>query len=390
MAATMERTNYPGIFTRGSRYVVAYRDERGKQRKPSFRTLEEARRAKGRIDSGDPEGTDLTPFEQYATDWLDSYAGRTSRGLSPRTKRAYRRSLENRLIPFFGRQAIGKIRPRDVRRLIVKLEVEGLSASTIRNDVAPLRAMYAMALEDGDVSRSPTAGVRINGRDDDSDEAPRALTRVELAALLAELPDEWRLFFAFLTHTGLRISEAIGLEWSAVEFGDQPRVHVRRQCIRGEWSTPKSAKSKRRVPLSPDMARSLWRLRGIRGDGELVFPSQTNTPLRDGDVARRVLKPAAIRAGLLRPRESWFKSDKPEPWVGFHTFRHTCASLLFAAGRNVKQVQEWLGHADPGFTLRTYVHLMDDGRGNAEFFDHLEPRGSDQSRPAEDVRTEVA
>jgi integrase len=35
----------------------------------------------------------------------------------------------------------------------------------------------------------------------------------------------------------------------------------------------------------------------------------------------------------------------------------------------VKQVQEWLGHSDPGFTLRTYVHLMDEGLGGAEFLD---------------------
>jgi integrase len=33
--------------------------------------------------------------------------------------------------------------------------------------------------------------------------------------------------------------------------------------------------------------------------------------------------------------------------VSFHTFRHTCASLLFAEDKNAKQVQEWLGHADP-------------------------------------------
>jgi hypothetical protein len=44
-------------------------------------------------------------------------------------------------------------------------------------------------------------------------------------------------------------------------------------------------------------------------------------------------------------------------------------SLLFAAGKNVKQVQEWLGHADPGFTLRTYVHLLDEGLGDADFMD---------------------
>ena len=57
------------------------------------------------------------------------------------------------------------------------------------------------------------------------------------------------------------------------------------------------------------------------------------------------------------------------PWVGFHTFRHTCASILFARGKSIKQVQEWLGHADPGFTLRTYVHLMDEGLGSAGFLD---------------------
>ena len=39
------------------------------------------------------------------------------------------------------------------------------------------------------------------------------------------------------------------------------------------------------------------------------------------------------------------------------------------AGRNVRQVADWLGHADPSFTLRTYVHLMDKGIGDAEFMD---------------------
>jgi hypothetical protein len=37
----------------------------------------------------------------------------------------------------------------------------------------------------------------------------------------------------------------------------------------------------------------------------------------------------------------------------------------------VKQVAEWLGHADPAFTLRTYVHLLDDGVGDAAFFDRV-------------------
>jgi integrase len=97
-----------------------------------------------------------------------------------------------------------------------------------------------------------------------------------------------------------------------------------------------------------------------------VFASSVGTTLIPGKVAKNVLWPATAAAGLVIDNDE--KESEPFP-VTFHTFRHTCASLLFDNGRNIKQVQEWLGHADPGFTLRTYVHLMDAGVGDAEFFD---------------------
>jgi hypothetical protein len=69
------------------------------------------------------------------------------------------------------------------------------------------------------------------------------------------------------------------------------------------------------------------------------------------------LKPAVRKAGL--------------PWVSAHTFRHTAGSLLFEAGKNPKQVQEWLGHHDAAYTLNTYVHILDGGLGDADFLDHV-------------------
>jgi hypothetical protein len=60
-----------------------------------------------------------------------------------------------------------------------------------------------------------------------------------------------------------------------------------------------------------------------------------------------------------------------------NSFRHTCASLLFApveqggGGKNAKQVQEWLGHHSPAYTLKEYVHLIDAGVGDATFLDEL-------------------
>ena len=51
----------------------------------------------------------------------------------------------------------------------------------------------------------------------------------------------------------------------------------------------------------------------------------------------QVREPAAASEGLTADVGG---KDEPVPWVSFHTFRHTCASLLFAEGKNVKQVQE--------------------------------------------------
>ncbi len=41
-----------------------------------------------------------------------------------------------------------------------------------------------------------------------------------------------------------------------------------------------------------------------------------------------------------------------------HAMRHLYASVLLAQGVSIKELAEYLGHEDPGFTLRTYTHLM--------------------------------
>jgi integrase len=82
------------------------------------------------------------------------------------------------------------------------------------------------------------------------------------------------------------------------------------------------------------------------------------------------------------------------PWITLHTFRHTCASLLFAppeyggGGKNAKQVQEWLGHHSPAYTLKEYVHLIDAGVGEASFFDDvLDTRASGSDEFASSQRS---
>jgi integrase len=267
--------------------------------------------------------------------------------------------------------------------------------------LAPVRALLATAVEEGLIRSNPAAGVRIvaaASTPDGEEQRVKALTEEELQALLAQLvPDpeaktpqpEWRFFVEFLSRTGLRIGEAIALEWRHVDFVRR-RVLVRRRFYRGSFAPPKSRYGRRDVPLSPAMASALWRLRMERraGDGELVFVTARERMVDPSNAMSRVLKPAAVRAGL----GEWAGQPlRAERWVGWHTLRHTCATTLFRGGvifeapLNAKQVQVWLGHHSPAFTLERYVHLLPDDLPD-DFVGAAEEGHTGATRPTETAR----
>jgi integrase len=377
----LERTGTPGIFRRHTKtcdrkgrcecsYVVVWR-HRGRRHTETYRTFAEAREAKGNRDAGDRRPVARVGFEDYFTGWIDSYVGRTARGFSDRSRQLYRRQLKQHALPRWRTWRLADVEPADVRELFSALRDDGASNATVKGLRAALSAMFATAVEDRLLRSNRVQGVGIPAAADGirGEERAKALTRVELALLLAAMPAGWRLFFEFLTHTGLRISEAIGLTWTHLDLG------TRRGCGCASSSTTASgtgssrATPQRDLPLAAGMAE---RLRARRRDSypdevAPVFASSAGTELSRPNLAGRVLKPAAETVGLVVPGAN----GEPTAWVSFHTFRHTCASLLFDAGKNVKQVAEWLGHADPAFTLRVYVHLLDDGLGEADFFDNV-------------------
>jgi integrase len=108
---------------------------------------------------------------------------------------------------------------------------------------------------------------------------------------------------------------------------------------------------------------------------DLVSTSSRGVRIDSSNLMSRVLKPAAVAAGV-------------GPWVGFHTFRHTCATALFRRGWNAVQVQRYLGHSDAGFTLRCYVHLLDEDVPQPDFAAAVGNTWATQ--PTETGRSEVA
>lgn len=357
----LEKTATRGIYKRGNRYVVIYRDHQGRQRKRAAETLTQARDLKASLRTdvrrGEYRDASRETFADYAPRWIDTYQGRTSRGIQAHTIADYRSYLERYAVPYFGKLRLAEITPQDIKAFAAAVgqgAIEGRThkGSSVRAILAPLKALFADAFEEGLIRGNPTAGVRIVAQqtleeEDDAAEV-KALTAEQLAALLDRTPEAWRLFFRFLADTGVRIGEAIELRWKDVDIGTG-KVQIRRKFYRGQVGPPKSRYGVRTVRLTADLSRALWTLRkdNRSSDEDLVFTAEQGARVDGSNLMSRVLKPAAREADI-------------GGWVGFHTFRHTCATTLFREGWNAVQVQRWLGHHKPSFTIDTYIHLLED------------------------------
>jgi integrase len=287
----------------------------------------------------------------YANEWLSSYQGRTSRGIRVETLADYRHELGLYALPLLGGLRLGEIEPRHVKELAALVSDGGRrKPRTVKLAIAPLRALLATAVEDGLIRSNPAAGVRIAQPDtleEDLNHAvqERALTPEQLARLIAEIPESHRPFVTFVAQTGLRIGEAIAVQWRDVDL-DSGLLHIRRRYYRSAYAPPKTRYGRRVLPVTPAMAALLRSRRDLLepGPAELVWPSRTGRPLNPDSTRARVLKPAASRAAV--------------PWVSWHILRHTCGTLLFREGWSIKAVQHYLGHHSAAFTLAVYVHFL--------------------------------
>lgn len=303
MAPAMVKTKTPGIYKRGGRYVVVWR-HRGKQCKSFHRTMAEAREAKAQRTAGDKRPTSKITFGAYFAEWIETYAGRTARGFSETTRPEYRRSITDHALPRWEAWRLSAIEPGDVRALFGAMRKAGATTSAITKVRAALSTLFATAVDDNLCRSNPVAGVRIPAGptdDEPAEEKSKAITRAELAMLLDAIGEDWRPFFEFLAHTGLRISEVVGLRWEHLQLtAKPPRIEIREQLYKGARKKLKSTSGRRDVPLSPGMAEQLLARRRdhYRGPKSPVWTSSTGTELMPANVYRRVLAPAAIAVGL--------------------------------------------------------------------------------------------
>ncbi len=177
------------------------------------------------------------------------------------------------------------------------------------------------------------------------------LTPAEFAALLPELKLRERTMVVLAGSTGLRRSELVALTWSDIDL-ELMQVNVRRSCVRNHFGDTKTEASRKPVPLHPSVAKTLaaWREETpYPGDNDFVFASwrlHGKKPVTPDMVLKKVIRPALERAGIT------------EKVIGWHSFRHSLATNLRAAGVDLKTAQELLRHANSRITLEVYTRAI--------------------------------
>ena len=283
-------------------------------------------------------------LREAAEAWLEGASSGAIRNRSghrykPSALRGYEAALVGRVLPELGGARLSEIRRIDVQDLADRLCAGGLDASTVRNTLMPLRAIFRRALARGDVAVNPTSGLELPAVEGSRD---RIASPAEGAALLAALPERDRALWATAMYAGR--GELLALRWEDVDLNSGV-IHVERSWDAKEGVVaPKSRAARRTVPIASVLRDYLveHKLRSGRRVG-LAFGTSYTQPFTPSNVRKRA-NATWLRAGL-------------DP-IGLHECRHTFASLMIAAGVNAKALSTYMGHSSVTITLDRYGHLM--------------------------------
>ena len=296
-----------------------------------------------------------TTLSEAAAEWLTAaktglVRTRSGETYKPSAIRAYCQALNHRALPQLGSKRLTAISHTMLQDFADRLAADGLSPSSIRNTLMPLRAIFRRAHRRGEVATNPTLNLALPAVRGTRD---RVAAPNEVAPLLDTLTPADRAIYATAIYAGLRAGELQALLWDDIDL-DRNLIHVRRNWDRQEgFVEPKSRSGTRRVPLTPTLRHELLnhKLRQHPSNHSFVFPNQRGT---------RPFNPSTLK---LHTSKAWHQAGLTP--IGLHECRHTYAAYMIAAGINSKALSTYMGHSTITITLDRYGHLLPGNENNA-------------------------
>ncbi len=336
-------------YGQGRRWRARYRDPDGAERSKMFDRKQDAERFLANVTADvlrgayvDPDAGRVT-FGEFAEQWLEAQT------FSEGTREATELRIRLHAVPTLGRHELRSIKPSVVQAWLRGLQKE-LAPTYVRVVLTNVSAVFNAAVEDGLIARNPCKANSVRPPKLDQRKVdPWPPEQVQ--AVIEALPGRYRAMAVVAAGCGLRQGEVFGLRVRDVDFlRKQLRVEQQVKIVRGRIviDKPKGGRT-RAVPLpewvAVELAEHLRRYPACHDD--LVFTSREHKPLNRNHVNGYVWRPALVAAAM-----------EPGRGNGMHALRHFYASALIDAGESASAVAEYLGHADPGFTLRVYAHLF--------------------------------
>ncbi len=344
-------------------YRVRWRETDGRARAKTFRRKVEADRFAAMVSADIVRGHYIDPdagkvrFDDYAAQWL------AAQTFEEGTVEMVELRFRLHVMPHLGSRNLADIQPSTIQGWLRTLT--GLSGNYQKVMYANVSSVFTAAVDDGLIPKNPCKAPSVRRPKSD----PRKLkpwTREQAMAVRDQLPDQFKLVVDLGIGLGLRQGEIFGLSLDDIDL-NTGEIEIKRQVKllgsnRQLFGLPKGRKI-RTVPL-PDRVLELindhvtrYPPRSVtlpwdKSDGpertfDLILYSRESRALNRNYFNPKIWRPALRAAGLEAKREN-----------GCHALRHFYASTLLDAGESILALSEYLGHADPGFTLRTYTHLM--------------------------------
>jgi integrase len=329
------------------RYVSGHTKEEAEQKLAELRVLYQ----QGRL---------LARSRETVRDYLQAWLRDDVKpAVAPRTFENYELNVR-RLEPLIGSIRLDALKPDHIKTAYRSLLDGGLSARSVQQAHRTLRAALRQAVKPEHLYRDPTFGV-TPPRAPEREEV--VLTAGQIRTLLASTEDHYlHPLWVVLATTGMRVGEALGLQWRDVDL-DAGMVTIRRQA---QWqkgpgmvlSEVKTKASHRTLPLVPGTIAVLRKQRAAAMERHLAVGMPWNDAMQVfATIDGNLINPGTVSKAFHRALDGAHL-----PQMRVHDLRHTVSSFIQSRGRTEREAQEVMGHASPATTRHIYTHVMPDRR----------------------------